>query len=273
MDTPNPPHHPHPTTPPAPIGTPIDIPAGDPHVRVELLSQPRYLSGARDLVAAIARRFGFDESACGQIALAVDEALCNIIRHGYDRRTDARIWIMIWPLGDTPGSAAADVTDPQQAANAANKPGPAPTSPTSASSEPLPRPTDPAGILIVIDDEARQVDPSIIKSRDLDDVRPGGLGVFIIQSVMDAVEYRHRTPTGMRLVMAKACDHEAAQRQRIEDEQLADDHSNHHKQDSHHSAHDHDGPHDTPSRRANHSSDPEESRGHAGGAPAGRERP
>lgn len=42
---------------------------------------------------------------------------------------------------------------------------------------------------ILIRDFAPQVDESQIKSRDLDDVRPGGLGVYFIREVMDAMDY------------------------------------------------------------------------------------
>lgn len=146
----------------------IAPPAGPPHVAVKMISQPRYLSGARDLVSAVARRFGFDDHACGQIALAVDEALCNVIRHGYDRRSDGPIWLSLWPEGD------------------------------GADPEILPR-----GIRIMIEDEAQQVDPDTIRGRDLEDVRPGGLGVFIIRQVMTAVRYERRAEGGMRLLMVK----------------------------------------------------------------------
>lgn len=151
---------------PSPVTT--EVPATRAHVTVELLSQPRYLGGARDLVAAIAKRFGFGDNECGRIALAVDEALCNIIRHGYARRPDGRIWIYVWPL---------------RADNA-----------------------EAGGIRIVIDDEAKQVDPERIRGRELEDVRPGGLGVFIMREVMDSIEFRKREgmDQGMRLVMVKA---------------------------------------------------------------------
>jgi len=137
-----------------------------------MVSDPTYLSGARDLVAAVARRLGFSEEGCGQIALAVDEALCNIIRHGYDRRKDAPIWISLWPLAASNGSGA--------------------------------------GIRIVLEDEARQVDPAQIRSRDLDEVRPGGLGVHIIQQVMDEATYEKREKAGMRLTLVKRRSSEKA---------------------------------------------------------------
>lgn len=136
-----------------------------PDIRIEMVSDPTYLSGARELIASVSRRLGFTEEGCGQIALAVDEALCNVIRHGYERRKNGPIWISLWPLAADNGT--------------------------------------PGGIRIVVEDEARQVDPSLIKSRDLDEIRPGGLGVHIIKQVMDEVSYEKREKAGMRLTLIK----------------------------------------------------------------------
>ena len=138
----------------------------DPHIEIRLVSDPIYLSGARELVSSVSRRLGFDDLQCSKIALAVDEALCNIIRHGYDRADDKPIWIRLWPA-DT---------------NTDGKP---------------------SGLRLQIDDEARQVELEKLKSRDLDDVRPGGLGVHIIREVMDEVIYSKREEKGMRLTMTK----------------------------------------------------------------------
>jgi anti-sigma regulatory factor (Ser/Thr protein kinase) len=137
-----------------------------PHIRIELVSDPIYLSGARELVGSVARRLGFDDLQCSKIALAVDEALCNIIRHGYDRAPDRPIWISVWPAErDACGR--------------------------------------PWGIRLEIEDEARQVEPEQLRGRDLDDIRPGGLGVHIIREVMDQVVYTKREGRGMRLSMTK----------------------------------------------------------------------
>ena len=46
-------------------------------------------------------------------------------------------------------------------------------------------------ILIKIYDFAKTVDIEGIKSRDLWDIRPGGLGVHLINQSMDCVEYKH----------------------------------------------------------------------------------
>ena len=143
-----------------------------PDLTLTMRSDPTYLAGARDLVASVARRLGFSEEASGQVALAVDEALCNVIRHGYDRRKDGPIWVNLWRLESSNGA--------------------------------------PSGLRIVVEDEARQVDPEIIKSRDLDEVRPGGLGVHIIRQIMDEVRYEKRDRVGMRLIMEKRSGQRAA---------------------------------------------------------------
>lgn len=44
-------------------------------------------------------------------------------------------------------------------------------------------------LIFQLTDFARTVDCSTIKSRDLDDIRPGGLGVHFIHEVMDEVDY------------------------------------------------------------------------------------
>ncbi len=147
----------------------------EPHVKLELRSNPLFLSGAREMVSSIAKRLGFSDESAAHIALAIDEALCNVIRHGYDKSPERPIWISLYPEG---GVATPDA--------------PGQPNPTTA-------------LRIVIEDEARQVDPSVIKSRDLEEIRPGGLGVHIIQQVMDSVRYEHRDGPagGMRLTMIK----------------------------------------------------------------------
>lgn len=139
----------------------------EPHVKIDMLSQPRYLAGARAMIASVARRLGFREADCAHVALALDEALCNVIKHGYEKREDQHIWISVWPLE---GQCC--------------------------------------GIRILIEDRGRQVEPSEIRSRQLDDIRPGGLGVHIINQVMDRVQYDKRDGGGMSLLMEK---HNAAE--------------------------------------------------------------
>ena len=135
-----------------------------PAVEIRLLSDPTYLAGARELVLGLTRRLGFRQDESGRIALAVDEALANVINHGYQRQLGMPIWMFIWPES-SPGVP---------------------------------------GLRIIVEDEARQIDPESICGRDLDDVKPGGLGVHIIREVMDSVVYERREKVGMRLIMTKA---------------------------------------------------------------------
>jgi len=51
-------------------------------------------------------------------------------------------------------------------------------------------------------DYGRSCDPSTIRSRDLADIRPGGLGVHIIQQAFDRVDYSPQ-PRGTRLTLEK----------------------------------------------------------------------
>jgi sigma-B regulation protein RsbU (phosphoserine phosphatase) len=44
-------------------------------------------------------------------------------------------------------------------------------------------------------DRAPAIDPSRVKPRDLEDIRPGGLGTYFIRRVMDEVEFS-RPPSG-----------------------------------------------------------------------------
>jgi anti-sigma regulatory factor (Ser/Thr protein kinase) len=132
-------------------------------IQVQIVSQPRYLSVIRELVNAVAAKAGLDARNCSRVVLAVDEALCNVIRHGYEGRDDQPIWIRIAHLD----------------------------------------PANPSELTIVIDDLARQIDPATIRGRDLDDIKPHGLGVHLIRQAMDEVEYTRRPGGGMRLRMVK----------------------------------------------------------------------
>lgn len=131
-------------------------------IELRVLSDPRNLCVARAAVEAAVTRLGFGEDQVAQIILAVDEAMANAMRHGYDGATDQPIWLRFHVLpGDMPS------------------------------------------FQIVIEDQGRQIDPEQIRGRDLDDLRPGGLGVHIIRQVMDQVSYSCRDGGGMKLVMSK----------------------------------------------------------------------
>lgn len=131
---------------------------------LEMPSNAMYLCAVRCFISEVCRRHGFVDMQTSQVVLAVDEALANVMKHGYQGRPDGRITLRVMP-----------VTDEAK--------GP--------------------GLSFTIDDWGRQVDPATIKSRDLADIRPGGLGVHIIRQVMDSATYETPPGQGMRLTMTK----------------------------------------------------------------------
>jgi anti-sigma regulatory factor (Ser/Thr protein kinase) len=58
---------------------------------IRMASNPRLLSVVRSAVSDLAAVSGFKDDQCRAIALAVDEALCNVIRHAYKNRCDQEI--------------------------------------------------------------------------------------------------------------------------------------------------------------------------------------
>ena len=86
-------------------------PQHHPDIHLELLSQARFLAAIRAMISSIAHRLGFNDACCGQISLAVDEALCNVINHGYQKKPDGRIWISIWANESEPCSIRIVIED------------------------------------------------------------------------------------------------------------------------------------------------------------------
>ncbi len=131
-----------------------------------ITSDTANLASIREAVAVAAVGVGFVEPTVSQIVLAVDEALGNVIKHGYEGHPGQPIEV--------------DIEHVQRA--------------------------DRHGLQVTVSDFGRQVDPQSIVGRPLDDVRPGGLGTHIIRNIMDEVEYSLRRPTGMCLRMVKLLD-------------------------------------------------------------------
>ena len=133
-------------------------------VELNIESSARCLPVVRSAVERMATMEGFGETDAHALTLAIDEALANVIKHGYDGRPDQSITITLSPTKSEDG-----------------------------------RP----GIAVEVRDHGRQVDPQSIQGRNLDDVRPGGLGVHIIRAVMDVCEYSCPPEGGMLLRMVK----------------------------------------------------------------------
>ena len=132
-------------------------------VKLVIFSTPDHLPVVRAATEKLCRNIGFPEPEVTQVILSVDEALSNVIRHAYDGAPDKPIEIELLTL-DLP---------PER------------------------------GIMVRIRDHGRVVDRERIQSRDLDKVRPGGLGVHIMTECMDDLEYQPAEGGGTLLVMVK----------------------------------------------------------------------
>jgi len=135
-------------------------------IELHISSNPEYLQVVRLAVRQVGRVVGFDEKARDLIVLAVEEALTNVIRHSYGGPCDEQIVIKLNRIDSDPAGGG-------------------------------------GALEISVRDFGRKVDPETIKGRDLDQVRPGGLGVHLIKSVMDEVEYCSAPGQGMLLQMKK----------------------------------------------------------------------
>jgi anti-sigma regulatory factor (Ser/Thr protein kinase) len=68
--------------------------------RIRMASDPRLLSVVRSTISELAAISGFQDDQCRAIALAVNEALCNVIRHAYQNRRDQEIELNCQPHSD-----------------------------------------------------------------------------------------------------------------------------------------------------------------------------
>ena len=59
------------------------------------------------------------------------------------------------------------------------------------------------GVVFVLRDDAPCVEPAKIMPRDLSDIRPGGLGLHFINTIMDKIEYQAGQERGNTLVLTK----------------------------------------------------------------------
>ncbi|MHC4104143.1 MAG: ATP-binding protein [Planctomycetota bacterium] len=137
-------------------------------IELHMCANPDYLRVARTATRDVAQVIGLKDDQIEKVTLAVVEALTNIIRHSYGGPCENPIIIKL---------------------NKINYPD-----------------VKKAGMEIVIRDFGKQVDPENIKGRDLDELKPGGVGVHIIHTTMDEVEFTRGDDCGMQLRMVKYLD-------------------------------------------------------------------
>ncbi|MEE8380070.1 MAG: ATP-binding protein [Gammaproteobacteria bacterium] len=140
----------------------------DTKIELRMCADPDYLHVLRTAVHDVAQVIGLQEGEIEPTTLAVVEALTNVIRHSYGGPCDKPVIVKLSRLSYNDGERTA--------------------------------------LEIVIRDFGKQVDPASIKGRDLDELRPGGVGVHIMNTVMDEVGFTRADDCGMQLRMVKYVD-------------------------------------------------------------------
>ena len=136
------------------------------HVKIRICAYPEYLSLVRAAVRSVAAKIGLNVEQVDSITLAVQEAMTNVIKHSYGCACDEEIVIKLSHIQG---------------------------------------PKYPEGAMeIAIRDYGSTIEPEDICSRDLDEVRPGGLGVHIMKTIMDECNYCKMAEKGLELKMVKA---------------------------------------------------------------------
>jgi serine/threonine-protein kinase RsbW len=116
-----------------------------------------------DFITDCANHAGLNDVEVYAVQLAVDEAATNIIEHGYGRECPSRIDVTCEPLQD--------------------------------------------GLKVLIYDDAEPFDPSLVPAPEinvsLDEIKPRGLGIFLMKKMMDEVTYESSPDRGNTLTMIK----------------------------------------------------------------------
>jgi anti-sigma regulatory factor (Ser/Thr protein kinase) len=121
------------------------------------------LEGMCDYVSHYANKAGLSDSEAYAVQLAVDEATTNIIEHGYGEECPSRIDI------------SCEILD--------------------------------GGLKITIYDDADPFDPTTVPEPDmnvsLEEIKPRGLGIFLMRKMMDEIKYEANPELGNTLTMIK----------------------------------------------------------------------
>ncbi len=123
----------------------------------------------REFVARIAQNMGFSEENIHRIELAVDEASTNVIRHAYKNSKTNQKYLSV------------EVTSHEDR------------------------------LEIDVIDAGKGFDPSQVKTPEMDvylkEMKRGGLGLYLIKTLMDKVEYKIKPGVKNRVRMVKYKTH------------------------------------------------------------------
>jgi anti-sigma regulatory factor (Ser/Thr protein kinase) len=135
----------------------------------------------QQFVEQLAERYGIADEVAGQLNLALEEAVVNIINYAY-------------PPGES-GAIRLTAACSNQASTA------------NSHEEPSAANGHGRTLTLTIEDNGKPFDPTAVPEADttlpLEQREIGGLGIFLIRNIMDTVAYR-RLPAANRLTLAKS---------------------------------------------------------------------
>lgn len=144
-------------------------------LKLELESNPEALTLVRAAIERATEALHFQPAESRAVVRSVDEALANVMRHAYGGKPGYPIEVTcrrLRPAKDEKGAA---------------------------------------GIEIVLRDSGVAVDPSKLRGRPLDEIRPGGLGLHFMRQSMDEVQFsRSQGQNQLRLVKYLCADKQDA---------------------------------------------------------------
>ncbi|MFN8009418.1 MAG: ATP-binding protein, partial [Terriglobia bacterium] len=122
-------------------------------LKLELCSHPSLLCVIRGAVERLTELFGFSATECRSVTRAVDEALSNVMRHAYCGCLNKPITVYFRRVR-------------RRSKNRLD-----------------------VGLEILLWDRGPAIDTAKLCGRELDEIRPGGLGLHFIRQAMDTVEF------------------------------------------------------------------------------------
>lgn len=122
-------------------------------LKLELESNPESLTLVRAAIERATESLHFQPAASRAVVRSVDEALANVMRHAYKGKPGCPIEVTCRRLRRVKNGSEA------------------------------------CGIEILLRDSGVAIDPSKLRGRPLDEIRPGGLGLHFMRQSMDEVQF------------------------------------------------------------------------------------
>ena len=131
--------------------------------KLSVTSKMKNLTVISDFITSVARKLGLDDDQTFALQMAVDEACANVIEHAYSGQTNGTISIHCQTLNDD--------------------------------------------VVVTIHDHGRPFDPQSVPRPDitapLEKRQNGGLGLYLMEKLMDSVEWEFDAEKGNTLTLRK----------------------------------------------------------------------